>query len=153
GEAGIGKSRLVRALQEHLAAEPHIPIEWRGAASNQQSALHPVLTHLQRLVRVRPADTPTEILQRLEVGLAPSGLPLPEVVPLFAALLALPLPARYSPLMLTPQRQRQKTLEALLVWLLAEATRRPVLFLVEDLHWLDPSTLEFLGLLIDQVPT
>src|SRR5207249_9404455 len=81
------------------------------------------------------------------------GLAQPEVVPLFAALLSLPLPERYPLLTLTPQRQKQKTLDALLAWLLIEATRQPVLFMVEDLHWIDPSTLEFLTLLIDQGPT
>jgi len=149
GEAGIGKSRLVRVLQEHLAAGPHTPIVWRGSPADQQSALHPVLTQLQRLVRARPEDTPAVILQRLEAVLASYGLALPEVVPLFATLLALPLSERYPPLLLTPQRQRQQTLEAVLAWLLAEATRQPVLFIVEDLHWIDPSTLEFLSLLID----
>ena len=74
-------------------------------------------------------------------------------MPLFAALLSLPLPAHYPPLTLTPQRQRQKTLEALLAWLLAEAGRQPVLVIVEDLHWVDPSTLELLSLLIDQGPS
>ena len=75
------------------------------------------------------------------------------MVPLFAALLSLPLPARYPPLTLTPQRQRQKTLEALLTWLWQETDKHPVLFIVEDLHWVDPSTLEFLNLLVDQSPT
>ena len=97
--------------------------------------------------------TPAEKLGVLEETLAASGLALPEVVPLFAALLSLPLPERYPPLTLTPQRQRQKTLDALLAWLLTEATRQPVLLIVEDLHWIDPSTLEFLTLLIDQGPT
>ena len=74
-------------------------------------------------------------------------------MPLWAALLSLPLPARYPPLTLTPQYQRQKTLEALLAWLLTEAERQPVCVLVEDLHWADASTVEWLTLLIDQVPT
>jgi predicted ATPase len=77
-------------------------------------------------------------------------LVLSEVVPLLAALLSLPLPASYQPLTLTPQRQRQKTLDTLLAWLFAEAQRQPILLVVEDLQWVDPSTLELLSLLIDQ---
>ena len=80
-------------------------------------------------------------------------MPLEEVTPLFAALLSLPHPAHYPPLNLTPQRQRQKTHDALVAWLLEEAERQPVLAVWEDLHWADPSTLELLGLVLDQVPT
>jgi class 3 adenylate cyclase len=153
GEAGIGKSRLVQVLHEHIAAEPHTRLEWRCSPYAQQSPLHPVIAHLHRLLRWRPDDIAAEKLHTLEETLAASGLALPEVVPLFAALLSLPLPERYPPLTLTPQRQKQKTMEALLAWLLTEATRQPVLFIIEDLHWIDPSTLEFLTLLIDQGPT
>jgi class 3 adenylate cyclase/predicted ATPase len=153
GEAGIGKSRLVRVLQERLGAEPHTQIEWRCSPYDRQSPLHPVRTHLQRLVRMRPDDAPAEILRRLEEVLEPCGFALAEIMPLFAALLALPLPEHYPALMLTPQRQKSKTLEALLTWLLAETTRQPVLFLIEDVQWMDPSTLELLSLLIDQAPT
>ncbi len=79
---------------------------------------------------------------------------LDEVVPLLAALLSVPLSeARYAPLHLSPQRQRQKTLEALLAWLLAEAEHQPTLAVWEDSALGDPSTLEFLSLLIDQTPT
>src|SRR5262249_56962312 len=92
-------------------------------------------------------------LGKLETALAPHAFLLPETVPLIAALLSIPLPAHYPPLTLTPQQQRQHTLEALLAWLVAEATRQPVLFIVEDLHWIDPSTLEFLTLLIERGPT
>src|SRR5262249_58935434 len=98
-------------------------------------------------------DAPAEKLRTLEETLAVYDLALPEAVPLFAALLSLPSRERYTPVTLTPQRQRQKTLEAVLAWLLTEATRQPVLFIVEDLHWIDPSTLEFLTLFLDQGPT
>jgi predicted ATPase/class 3 adenylate cyclase len=153
GEAGIGKSRLVQVLKEHLAGEPHARLEGRGSPYHQQSPLYHVIAHLHRLLQWRADEAPQEKLQKLESALDQHGLPLAEAVPLFAALLALPLPDRYPPLALTPQRQRQKTLEALLGWLLAEAHGQPVLFILEDLHWVDPSTLELVSLIIDQEPT
>jgi predicted ATPase len=112
-----------------------------------------VITHLERVLAWRQDDSPTDKLRKLEEALRPSPLPLAEVVPLLAALLSLPLPEdRYPPLTLTPQRQKQKTLEALLTWLLVLTEHQPVLFIVEDLHWIDPSTLEFLSLLVEQGP-
>jgi class 3 adenylate cyclase/predicted ATPase len=150
GEAGIGKSRLVQVLKDHVSHEPHARIEWRGSSYHQQSALYPVIAHLHRLLQWREDGTPQEKLHTLETTLAASGLALPEVVPLLAALLSLALPEHYPALTLTPQRQRQKTLEVLLTWFSAEARRQPVLVIVEDLHWIDPSTLELLSLLIDQ---
>jgi predicted ATPase len=153
GEAGIGKSRLVHVLKKQVAAEPHRCLEWRCTPETQQSPLYPVIAHLHRVLRWRPEAEPAEKLRRLEETLTASGTALSEVVPLLAALLGLPLPERYPPLTLTPQRQRQKTLEVMLAWLLAEARRQPVLLIVEDVHWSDPSTLELLTLLIDQGPT
>src|SRR6185312_1816184 len=79
--------------------------------------------------------------------------PLAEAVPLFAALLSLPLPADYVPLTVSPEQQKQQILHALLTILLRLATQQPVLFVMEDLHWVDPTTLEFLTLLVDQGPT
>src|SRR6266851_3194272 len=150
GEAGIGKSRLVHMLKDHVAPEPHTCIEWRGSSYHQQSALYPIIRQLHHLLQWREDETPQDKLQKLETTLAASGLALPEIVPLLAALLSLPLPVHYPALTLTPQQQRQKTLETLLTWLATEAQRQPVLIIVEDVHWIDPSTLELLSLLIDQ---
>ncbi len=185
GEAGIGKSRLVQVLKEHIAATPHTRIEWRGSPYHQQSALYPVIDQLQRLLTPRPqaldgsGDGPGPLSQReraggegraktpsaataaeegkeaakrraLEAALCGSGMALPEAVLLLAALLSLPLPTSYAPLTLTPQRQRQKTLEVLLAWLHAEAQRQLILLWVEDLDWADPSILELLSLFIEQ---
>jgi len=150
GEAGIGKSRLVQVLKDRVATEPHARIEWRGSLDHQQSTLYPVIDHLHCLLRWHPDTPPSEKLHTLETTLSASGMELPKAVPLVAALLSLPLPPSYLSLTLTPQRQRQHTFDMLLAWLHAEAQRWPVLVVVEDLHWLDPSTLELLGLLIDQ---
>jgi class 3 adenylate cyclase len=153
GEAGIGKSRLVQELQACVESEAATRITLRCSPYHQQSALYPVIEHLERVLQFRREDTPTAKLDKLEHMLREYGLPLPEVVLLFAALLSLPAPERYPPLHLSPQRQKQKTQEALLAWLVAEAERQPVLAVWEDLHWADPSTLEWLSLFLDQAPT
>jgi predicted ATPase len=105
-------------------------------------------------LRFEAHETPDAKLEKLAHALSQYRLPLDESVPLFAPVLALPLPEhRYPLLNLSPQRQRQKTLEAIVAILLELAERQPVLFILEDLHWTDPSTLELLNLLIDQTPT
>jgi TOMM system kinase/cyclase fusion protein len=152
GEAGIGKSRLVEALRERVRREGATRIAFRCSPYYQNSALYPVIDHLQRFLQWQRDDAPEAKLDTLERVLRTSRLPLEDVVPLFAALLSVPLPERYAPLHLTPQQQRQKTQEALAAWLLEEAERQPILVVWEDLHWADPSTLEWLSLVLDQAP-
>jgi predicted ATPase len=153
GEAGIGKSRLVQELKEQMAREACTRIECRCSPYHQNSALYPVIGHLQRLLRFGREDSPEEKLSKLEGILESYGFALKEVVPLFASLLSVSLPEHYPPLSFSPQRQKEKTLQAMVSWLLKEAERQPVRLVMEDLHWADPSTLEFLSLLIEQVPT
>ena len=154
GEAGIGKSALVETLRAQVRAEGLPRIAFRCSPYHTTSTLYPMITHIEHLLQFAPDDPPTTKLAKLEAGLRPYDLPLAEVVPLFAGLLSVPLPAaRYAALMLTPQQQKQQTLDALLAWMVAEAERQPVLVAWEDLHWADPTTLEVLGLVIEQAPT
>jgi class 3 adenylate cyclase len=154
GDAGIGKSRLVQMLKDSVTNEPHIRWECRSLPYYQNTALYPLTDLFQRTLQWQHDETPDAQLEKLEQVLSQYRLPLEETVPLFASLLSLPLPEdRYAPLALSPQRQRQKTLEAIVAILLELAERHPVLFIVEDLHWTDPTTLELLGLLLDQTPT
>jgi TOMM system kinase/cyclase fusion protein len=154
GEAGIGKSRLVQVLKDHVADEPYTRWECRSSPYYQNTALYPLTDLFQRTLRWQPEDAPEEKLEKLEQRLKQYRLDGEKAVPLFAALLSLPIPEeRYPPLNLSPQRQRQQTLEAILAVLLELAEPQPVLFILEDLHWTDPTTLEFLDLLIDQIPT
>ena len=154
GDAGIGKVRLVQMLKEHVANEPHTRWECRSAEYYQNTALFPLMDLFQRLLRFEADETPDEKLGKLEQALSQYRLPLEESVPLFAPLLSLPLPEdRYPPLNLSPQRQRQKTLETIVAILLELAEHQPVLFILEDLHWTDPTTLELLNLVIEQIPT
>ena len=155
GEAGIGKSRLVQVLTEHVATEPQAwltPCEC--SPYHQNTALYPMIELLERVaLRFEREETPEQKLRKLEGFVVQYGLPLAEAVPLFAAFLSLPLTAEYVPLTLSPEQQKQQTLQALLTITLRIAAQQPVLFVMEDLHWIDPSTLEFLTLLVDQGPT
>jgi class 3 adenylate cyclase/predicted ATPase len=154
GDAGIGKSRLIQTLKDYVAQEPHVRWECRSIEYYQNSALYPMIDLFQRLLRFQAEDTPKEKLEKLEHALSQYRLPVEETIPLLAPLLSLTLPEhRYPPLNLSPQRQRQKTLETIVAILLELAERQPVLLIIEDLHWTDPSTLELIGLLLDQTPT
>jgi class 3 adenylate cyclase/tetratricopeptide (TPR) repeat protein len=153
GEAGIGKSRLVHIFMERIADTGVPRLTLRCSPYHTNSPLYPVIEHLQRLLHWHGEVTSDARLAALEQALRTANLPLAETVPLLAALLSGPMPERYPPLILNPQHQKQKTQEALITLLLAEAAQQPVLVVWEDLHWADPSTLELLGLVIDQVPT
>jgi predicted ATPase len=155
GEAGIGKSRLVQVLAAHVATEPQAWLTpCQCSPYHQHTALYPLIELLERVVLRFDRDAPPQQkLRQLEGFLVQYGLPLAEAVPLFAALLFLPLSADYAPLTVSPEQQKQQTLHALLTVLLRIAAQQPVLFVMEDLHWVDPSTLELLTLLIDQGPT
>ena len=153
GEAGLGKSRLLQAFRERLAAAPHSWLECRCTPYSQGSAFHPLIELVEQGLGFKPHDDPESKLRRLEAGLAYAKLSTSEVVPLIAALLSLPLPDRYPPLRQSPELQRKQTMEALVAWTLALAEQQPLVMLYEDLHWCDPSTVEILGLLLGQSPT
>jgi len=152
GEAGIGKSRIVQALKEQVMAEGATRIEFRGSPYHQNSALYPIITHLQRFLQFHYEDDPQEKLTKLQQALARYHFPQADTVALMAALLSLPQPNDAPPLALSPQKQKQKTQEVLVAWIMEEAEQRAVYCVWEDLHWADPSTLELLPLFFDQVP-
>ncbi len=153
GEAGIGKSRLAEAFREQAEHQAHTWVVLRCASTAQQSALYPLLTLLRERLRWEPEAPADTKLDTLEALLKAHGLPLDEAVPLVAALLGIPLGERYTPIPLPPDHQRRKTLDTLMTWLLREAMPPPTLMIWEDIHWADPSTLEFLSLLLNQVAT
>ncbi|TCZ66003.1 adenylate/guanylate cyclase domain-containing protein [Roseicella aquatilis] len=153
GEPGIGKSRLAAALREALAAggEPHQELTFYGSPQHTDSALQPLIARLERNAGFGPADAPETRLAKLEALLLPLDPP-PEDVALVAELLLLPNPGRWPMPDLLPQRRREALLAALLRRTRSLAAQVPVLALVEDAHWLDPSTRDFIDLLVAEAP-
>jgi serine/threonine protein kinase/predicted ATPase len=151
GEPGLGKSRLVYTMKQHVQSGGDDPVvEWRCAPHHQNSGLYPAVEFFERLLAFRHDTPPEERFARLVEHLAHYDLAGRDTVPLFAALLSLPLDERFPALNLTPVRQKEETLKALQEWLRSYASRRPVLCVVEDLHWIDPSTLEFLRRFVEE---
>jgi class 3 adenylate cyclase/predicted ATPase len=153
GEPGIGKSRLLRALRENLANEAYLPLSQYCSLFHQTSALHPVIDLFERAAQFARDDGPCQRLDKLEGLLAQGTADVSEAAPLIAALLSIPADRRYPPLNISPQRQKERTLEILLDQLSGLSRREPVLALYEDVHWADATTLELLDGVIDRVRT
>jgi class 3 adenylate cyclase/predicted ATPase len=151
GEPGIGKSRIVRELLARLGGEPRVHLLYQCSPYHTNSAFHPIVAQLERAAGVAPGDDREVTLAKLE-GLLGQAVERPdEAVPLLAALLGLPMGGRYPTLNLSPERQKERTLEVLTDQLAGLAHDRPVLELYEDVHWVDPSTRELLDLLVARV--
>ncbi len=151
GEPGIGKSRLLRALREELSGAPHLVISHFCSPYHSNTALYPITQQLERAGGFAPDDAPAAKLNKLEALLRQAMDRLDEAGPLLAVLLGIDTADRYPALRLSPQRQKQRTIEALIEQLAGLTRDRPVLELYEDVHWIDPSTLELLDLLIERV--
>jgi class 3 adenylate cyclase/predicted ATPase len=153
GEPGIGKSRLIWALQEHVAQSPDaVLIRLSGSPYFTNTAFYPIIQLLERSLEFGPDDTTEQRLDKIDGLLAQYGFDLPTVTPLLAKLLAVPFENRYLPLDLPADRQRQLTIDVLVKLGLTRADYQPILYVVEDLHWIDPSSLDLLTQLIERVP-
>jgi class 3 adenylate cyclase len=151
GEAGIGKSRITQALRERLSDEPHLRLRAQCLPYYSNSAFYPFIAHLERAMACERDASPAVQLDALEALLAQAGPPLEEVVPLLAALLSIPSDDRYAPLTLNPQQRKDKTIEALIDQVRGLAQQQPVLYIFEDVHWIDPTSLEALARQIDRL--
>ncbi|MGY8704923.1 AAA family ATPase [Bradyrhizobium sp. 18BD] len=153
GEPGIGKSRLAETVLEQLSDDPHIRLRRFCSPHHQDSALFPTISQLERAAGFRRDDTDRQRLDKLEALLAEASADLNEAVPLIADLLSVPIGKGYPPVNLTPQKRKEKTLGVLLAQLDGLAARRPVLMVFEDVHWIDPTSLELLDRIVDRVAT
>jgi class 3 adenylate cyclase/predicted ATPase len=148
GEAGIGKSRLIQELKAEVTASAMTWLECRCSPYHQNTELYPLIDLLQRVLARADPEQKTSTTERLESLVRNAGMPVETVVPLFSELLSLPLAPGYQAVDLSPEGRKKNTLSAVLELILRLAAKQPVLMIVEDLHWIDASTLGFLDLLI-----
>jgi class 3 adenylate cyclase/predicted ATPase len=151
GEAGVGKSRIVRGFRERLEGEAHSRILYYASAFHQNTAFHPVIDQIERAMRFDRGDTPQEKYEKLQTTLTVLGVAGEETAPALAALLNLDIKERQSTLGLSPQQLKPIMLEALVSVVEAMARQQPVLIVLEDLHWADPSTRELFDLYAERI--
>ena len=152
GEAGIGKSRLTAALLEAITSEPHARLRNFCSPQHTDSALYPTIGQIERAAGFARDDTLHSKLDKLDALLAQSSTSAQDAT-LFAEMLSLPNDGRYPTLELSPQQRRQKTLEALTAQVETLSRPDPVLMILEDAQWIDPTSLELFGRIVDRVPT
>jgi class 3 adenylate cyclase/predicted ATPase len=152
GEPGIGKSRLTAVLLERLAGEPHTRLRYFCSPQHSDSALYPIISQMERAAGFAHDDATETKLDKLDAVLARSFTERTDTA-LFAEMLSLPNAGRYPTLDLTAQERRHRTLEALTAQVEALSRSQPVLMIFEDAHWIDPTSLEALGLMVDRLRT
>jgi len=153
GEAGIGKSRLARELREQLAEHPHSFLSFQCSPYHASSALYPIVNHLERAAAFSSQDDAERKLDKLERFISEIGVEAEQAGLLLAALLNLPGEQRYGAIDLSPAQQKDQTLGVLVAMVESLAMRQPVLMVFEDIHWVDPTTLELLDLVLERTPT
>ncbi len=152
GDAGVGKSRLIHVFYESFIPLASARIECRCSPSTQHHAFYPIMDYVQRIARFDSVDSPDDKWSKLSALHEPFGISQEEMSLLAASLFSLKRTGQPLALSFSPLQQQRKTLEVLLTWLLHEVQQQPKCLVIEDLHWADPSTLDFLGLLMEHVP-
>lgn len=153
GEPGIGKTRMVREFRNHIEGSPHTWVACAAERINSNTPFHAVTRMLDQLIGWRSDESPQERVAALELTLSGSGLELAEFMPLVGELLTLPVTDKYPPLALTPDQKRRRLLTCLAAWVFNLVRNEPLVIVIEDLHWLDPSSMELLLMLVEQGAT
>jgi class 3 adenylate cyclase/tetratricopeptide (TPR) repeat protein len=151
GEAGIGKSRLLHALATQLSAQGCEPLGCQCVPHFSNTALYPFVDLLQRVLDLKADQSIATKVAKLKAAFDSGQLPEPAALPLLASLMSLPVPGSVPAPEFSPRVQREKVMECLLGWLAGQASRKPLVLMVEDIHWADASTIELLTLLVDQL--
>jgi class 3 adenylate cyclase/predicted ATPase len=151
GEAGIGKSRIAEQIRVLLSEVDHVRVRYQCSPFHVNSALQPVIAQLEHAAGLNAGDDGVARLAKLEALLRPTTPDPASAVPLFASLLGIPLSEPYAPLQMTADMAKRRTLEALADQVVQLSRIKPVYWLIEDAHWVDPTTRELIGLCLERI--
>ncbi|MGB7974929.1 MAG: AAA family ATPase [Roseiarcus sp.] len=152
GEAGIGKSRVLTTLSERIDDEPHVRVRYQCSPHHVNDAFYPIMSQICHAARFVSGEPAAARLDKLEAMIVRSGLEGKDIAPLVAGLLSIPVEGRYLPLEMTPAEQKERTILALIALFVGLTKDAPVLALLEDAHWIDPTSLDVFSRLIDRLP-
>jgi class 3 adenylate cyclase len=152
GEAGIGKSRILAALSEKIGDEPNMRLRYQCSPHHVNDAFYPITSHIWHAAGFVSGERPASRLDKLEAMIARSVLEPKEIGPLLAALLSIPGDGRYAQLEMAPLEQKERTIAALIALFQGLTKDAPVLALLEDAHWIDPTSFDVFSRLVDRIP-
>lgn len=150
GEAGIGKSRIVAALRERIADEPHLALRYQCSPHHVNDAFYPIVGQIRRAAAFESGEPLGAQLDKLEAMIARSRLEPGDLIPIVASLCSVPFEDRYPPLAMAPSEQKERSIAALLALFEGLTKEAPVLALLEDAHWIDPTSLDVFNRLVDR---
>jgi len=151
GEAGIGKSRILAALRERIGDERHLTFRYQCSPHHVNDAFYPVIGQIWHGAGFVSGEPAASRLDKLEMMISHTGLESSEIAPYLASLLAIPTDGRYPALEMAPSEQKERTIAAMIALVVGFAKTAPLLMLVEDAHWIDPTSLDLLGRIVDRV--
>src|ERR1700722_17147625 len=151
GEAGIGKSRILAALSEQIGSEPHVRVRYQCSPHHSNDAFYPIASHIWHAAGFVTGEPAAAKLDKLEAMIKRSGLEAKAIAPFLAALLSIPGEERYPPIEMAPGVQKERTIEALMAVLEGLSNDAPRLALLDDAHWIDPTSLDVFGRLVDRL--
>jgi class 3 adenylate cyclase/tetratricopeptide (TPR) repeat protein len=152
GEAGIGKSRALAAFAERIGDEPHARVHYQCSPHHVNDAFFPITSHIRRAAGFVDGEAPGARLDKLESMIANAGLKAKDTAPLLASLLSISFDGRYPALDLSPGEQKERTISALVALFEGLTKGAPVLVALEDAHWIDPTSLDVFGRMVDRLP-
>jgi class 3 adenylate cyclase/tetratricopeptide (TPR) repeat protein len=152
GEAGIGKSRIVATLRELIGSGHNIAIRYHCSPHHSSDPFYPIISQLWHAAGFASGEPAMTRLDKVEAMIARSGLDAKDIAPFVAALLSISGEGRYPALEMAPAEQKELTIAAMMALFEGLTKDAPVLALLEDAHWIDPTSLDVFGRLVDRIP-